>query len=144
RMAMLNRLGLHKLLARIDSAPVAAAPALVAIVGPAEKDDILAAGRLLQRSWQHLNAQGVATHPYYVISDQLARLQTHTVPQALTTLAQQIKTRSEALLGLTDGERIHMLLRTGYPRRENPPQSLRLPLESVFTNLTGQDVVSTP
>ena len=77
RLERLNRIGAYRLLAAIEGAPIGKAPLLVAIIA----DDSLSAGRLMQRAWIQLNAQGLAVQPYYVIPDQIQRLHAGTVPE---------------------------------------------------------------
>ncbi|MCP5302123.1 MAG: hypothetical protein H7A03_03020 [Pseudomonadales bacterium] len=134
RMKWLNKLGIYKLLAKIDSAPVRQAPAIIAIVGQNNRQGAIEAGRLLVRCWNALNAQGLAVHPYYVVSDQINRLQEGTVPKELTDQAQQIQQKCNGIFQLADSETLYMLLRTGYPKKEKPPRSARLPLEQVFSD----------
>ena len=138
RMQLLNRVGGYRLLARIDARPIAAAPAVVAITGPAGRTHALDAGRLLVRAWTYLNSRGIAVHPYYVVSDQLFRLDEGKIPPDLTEDALALKEESRALLGLGPEEVLYMLLRIGHPTRE-PPRSRRLPLEAVFTDLTAKE-----
>ncbi len=134
RMAFLNRFGVYRALAITDAGPVARAPALVAITSPPSGRQIIAAGRLLVRIWTRLNSEGIAVHPYYVISDQLVRLDQGRMPEHLIDRARMLEQRaSRAFPGGGGGERIRMLLRIGYPTRK-PPRSRRLPLELVFTD----------
>ncbi len=131
RMRHLNRLGAYKLLAEIDSQPIKAAPAIVAITGPNTPDGAISAGRLLCRSWICLNSQAIAAHPYYVISDQLARLKDMTVPPDLTDQARELEEKSRELFSLPEGHTLFMLLRAGLPKKQ-AIRSKRLPTESVF------------
>ena len=137
RMKQLNRMGIYKLLAQIDSAPIKVAPIIVAIIAPATPQGAIDAGRLLCRAWTYLNTQGVAIHPYYVVADQLARLKNKTVPEKLIGQAEDINQQCTKVLSLKEGETLHMFLRAGYPKRKNPTRSLRLPEETVFTDLSG-------
>lgn len=137
RMKLLNRIGAYKLLAQIDSAPIKAAPAIVAIIAPATAQGAIDAGRLLCRAWTYLNTQNIAVHPYYVVADQLARLEGKTVPEKLIEQVQDINQQCTKELSLKEGETLHMFLRAGYPKRNNPTRSLRLPEETVFTDLSG-------
>jgi len=133
RMRRLNRIGGYKVLAGIDAAPIKKAPAVLAITGGNTKEGALEAGRLLCRVWIYLNAQGIACHPYYVISDQLERLENRSVPEALVPRAEKVRKESRQLLDLKEGETLMMLLRIGYPTRE-ALRSRRLPLDEVFTD----------
>ncbi len=137
RMKLLNRIGAYKLLAQIDSAPIKAAPAIVAIIAPATAQGAIDAGRLLCRAWTYLNTQNIAVHPYYVVADQLARLEGKTVPEKLIEQVQDLDQQCTKALPLKEGETLHMFLRAGYPKRKNPTRSLRLPAEIVFTDLSG-------
>ncbi len=134
RMSFLNKFRAYKLLSIIDSAPVGKAHALVSISSPLENQQIIAAGRLLTRVWIRLNEEGVAVHPYYVIPDQLVRIQQKQVPENLLSQALELAHRTDETFGLDTGsEQLRMVLRVGYPRKK-PKRSKRLPLERVFTD----------
>ena len=134
RMRRLNNIGAYKLLAAIDVKPIKKAPALVAFTAADSLVGALEAGRLLVRVWTYLNSQGIACHPYYVISDQLERLKEGVVPDKLIPQAKRIAKGCRELLDLKEGETLMMLLRIGYPMRE-APRSQRLPINQVFTAL---------
>lgn len=130
RMRWLNRLGVYRAMAAIEASRVARGPTVVALIAPADRAGCIAAGRLMCRAWVALNAQGIAVHPYYVVSDQLQRLREGTVPEPLAHEAHALERTAPQLFGLNAGETLHMLLRVGYPTRE-PARSLRRPLTSV-------------
>ena len=136
RVKILNRIGTYKLLAAIDSGPINKAPAVVAIIGDVGKKGAVDAGRILSRLWIGLNSYGIAVHPYYVVSDQLTRLQEGKVPEKLVCRAEEINIQCKQFFDLGEDEILYMLLRIGYPTCQ-PPRSLRLPLERVFTDLTN-------
>jgi len=131
RMALLNRVGIYRLLSAIDAQPVARAPAVLAIISPRDRRSVVDAGRLITRAWISLNAQGVAVHPYYVVADQLHRLATDKIPGQLIGQARTIAGQAHELLELADDESLQMLLRIGYPMRD-PVRSRRLPIEKVL------------
>ena len=131
RMAWLNRFGAFKALAITETLLLNDAPSLICLVGDTAPSSVIDAGRLLSRVWSDLNAMEIAVHPYYVITDQLFRLQSATVPEAMVERVQGIRDTLPFLLGTTSGETLHMVLRIGFPRRQ-PPRSQRLPLETVF------------
>jgi len=135
RMRKLNQIGAYKILAAIDAAPIKKAPAVIAITGSDTAIGALEAGRLLCRVWIYLNAQGIACHPYYVISDQMERFKQGTVPEELVPEAERVRKNCRQLLELKEGETLMMLLRIGYPTRE-APRSKRLPISQVFTDLS--------
>lgn len=135
RMKRLNHLYTYKILASIDAKPIKVAPAIVAITAPDNAQGAIEAGRLLNRCWTHLNDNGIAVHPYYVVADQLIRLKEQTIPTDLIGQAQDIEQHSRDLFSLSDGKALYMLLRIGYPKKQ-PPHSKRLPLGKVFTDLT--------
>ncbi len=137
RMQLLNRVGGYRLLAGIEAKPITVAPAAVAITGRAGRAHALDAGRLLVRAWTYLNSRGIAVHPYYVVSDQLFRLDEGKISPKLVGEASLLKEKSRALLGLGPEDVLYMLLRIGHPTRQ-PPHSRRLPLDAVFTDLTTQ------
>jgi hypothetical protein len=132
-MSMLNRIGAHKFMARTDSAPVLTAPAVLAIKGASGRSGAIDAGRLMSRAWIELNRQGVAVHPYYVITDQIERFRANTLPSSLREQVGDIAADCAALCGLQESEKLYMLFRTGYPTR-TAPKSMRLPLEAVFSD----------
>lgn len=135
RMKILNRIGIYKLMAGIDSKPVSHSPVVVGITGSTGRRGALDAGRLLSRVWIYLNSVGIAVHPYFVVSDQLTRLKEKKVPNHLVIQVKATKTLCDQLFELAADETLYMLLRIGYPTY-HPPRSLRLPLERVFTDLT--------
>jgi hypothetical protein len=118
----------------IDALPVGKAPVMVAIVGPKSFRGTLAAGQLMNRAWIALNAQDIAVHPYYVVSDQLQRRQSGEVPQALSKQADAIFASAQQLFQPSCDEALHMLLRVGYPKK-TPVLSKRLPLEAVCSGI---------
>jgi nitroreductase len=131
-MERLNRLGAHRLLAASDSAPLRKAPLLACLVGPTDPRSVIAAGRLLGRVWNGLNARGLAVHPYYAVTDQQVRLDADRVPAAWRDAVARRLSELPSLLGLAEGERLHLILRVGWPKVSKPPRSRRLPLERVF------------
>jgi hypothetical protein len=135
RMRRLNALGFHRLLAGVDSAPLRRGPGLLAVVGSGGAEGTIDAGRLLWRTWTDLNAAGLSVQPYYVISDQLNRLEDNRVPSDLVSLAQTIKRETRTVFQLGENEHLHMLLRVGYSRKP-PKRALRLPVDTVFADLT--------
>jgi hypothetical protein len=136
RMRLLNNIGAYKFLAHMDSAPISAAPALIAVIAPANFQGAFDAGKLMCRAWTYLNAQGIAAHPYYVVADQLARLQEGAIPNPLIEKANDLKEQTDHVLSLGEGETLHMLMRVGYPKH-TPPRSLRLPEEIIFRNIAN-------
>lgn len=131
RMKFFNLFGAYKVLSFIDSMPVKQSATLVAIVGPRGFQDTLHAGQLMERIWIDLNAQGIAVHPYYVISDQLNRHQANSVPGKLIKNTQALLKNTQDQFKLNDGETLHMLLRVGYPKQV-AKFSKRLPLETIY------------
>lgn len=131
RMTYLNRFGLFRLLARIDAAPVAKGPALIAITGTNDKRGAFDAGRLVTRIWTELNVQGIAVHPNYVISDQLHQHKNQHLALHLQTKATELQRSSDKLFNLSENTTLHMLLRVGYPK-QGAVLSQRLPLKAVF------------
>lgn len=130
RMKLLNLLGAYKFMSFIDSSPIKQAPALVAIIGPSGFHESLSAGQLMQRTWISLNAQGIAVHPYYVISDQINRYQAGTVPKKLENQASQVLNSARNILDLPEKETLHMLFRIGYPKK-TAKRSRRLALQKI-------------
>tara|TARA_R110002110_G_scaffold91264_2_gene237408 strand:+ start:16320 stop:17468 length:1149 start_codon:yes stop_codon:yes gene_type:complete len=131
RMRQLNKLGIYRLLAAIDSAPVGKGPAALAVIAPLTAHATINAGRLMSRQWTRLNEAGLDVHPYYVIGDQLARSANDQIPEPLKPLAGQVRADAASLLKLAEGETLHMLLRVGYARKK-AIRSRRVPLNRVF------------
>lgn len=131
RMARLNALGAYKLLALSELGPLNSAPVLLCLTGPDGVREGLDAGRLLARAWCWLNAQGIAVHPYYVVTDQVSRLHAGSVAPGFAAQVGQAAAAIDELLQLPQGSRLHMILRLGYPSRE-VPRSRRLPPEQLL------------
>ncbi|WP_026610915.1 nitroreductase family protein [Methylocaldum szegediense] len=129
-MSRLNRLGVYKLMASLDAKLLAEAPTVIALLGGSTREEIIDAGRLLTRVWIDLNSKGIAVQPYYVISDQLQRRLEGKIPPHLRGQVDIIAEKVSDLLGLAQNQRLHMLLRIGYPTRD-PVRSKRLPLSAV-------------
>ena len=129
-MSRLNRLGAYKLMAAMDVKLLENAPAVLAIVGGATFAEVIEAGRLLQRIWMVLNAAGIAMQPYYVVSDQLQRRLDGKVPFHLLDQIDGVAEQTANLLKLSEHQRLHMLLRIGFPTK-NPVRSKRLPVQVV-------------
>ncbi|PID43552.1 MAG: hypothetical protein CSB48_05680 [Proteobacteria bacterium] len=136
RMSILNAIGAYKLLSFIDAAPVRAAPGIVAIIGEQGSEGAMAAGRTLVKAWSELNARGIAVHPYYVVSDQLVRLENNVIPEALVDQAKHLASASDSVFSLGKGETLYMILRIGYPGKV-APRSKRLPEKTVFHDLAS-------
>lgn len=131
RMAALNRLGAYKALAISETALLSAAPALLCLSGPSHTHGIIAAGRLMCRLWADLNAQGIALHPYYVVTDQINRLRDGTLAAGFEERIADVSNQVSQLLALQSSEMLHMIFRMGYPKAQ-PARSMRLPLEKLF------------
>jgi hypothetical protein len=132
RMTILNRFGAYKLFASLEAAMLQQSAALLVVAGPTQADGTgVAAGRLLERLWVLLNEQGVAVHPYYVLSDQLYRLRAKLVPDRFVAQVTTVAKGVADLLGSSE-ETIFMLLRVGIPKIANPIRSRRLPERVTF------------
>lgn len=135
RMRLLNKAGAYKFMAMVDSKLLAQAPMILAVIGVQDRAGAIAAGKLLCRTWTKLNEQGLAVHPYYVVSDQIARLREGLVPRDLIRSAEKCKLAADTMFELQGGETLYMLLRVGFATRD-APRSRRLPLELVFKDRT--------
>lgn len=132
RMRLFNRFGLYKALASIEVQLLARAPLILALVGGKSNPDIIGAGRLLNRIWTGLNEKGLAVHPYYVLVDQLQRLDRNFLPNKYRSSILNVKRSVDDLIALAEGEQLHMMLRVGYPKKQ-PPRSGRLLVKDVLT-----------
>ncbi len=128
RMSLLNKIGFYQLLALIEADLVKQAPALLLISGPAGEKHALSAGRAMARSWIKLNQLGCAVQPYFVVPDQLFRLQKGGVDLHLLPQVNQLAESVRALLPANDV--LYMMLRVGYPKKE-PVKSRRLAIEQL-------------
>jgi len=129
-MAALNRIGAYKLFANLESQTFANASSCVAIIAPPGRTGGLSAGRLLERVWIELNRQGLAVHPFYVLSDFGFRLQDKRLPASFFNPTQDLVAAVETVLGIKDPS-LYMLLRVGQPAKV-PPRAKRLPLEKLL------------
>ncbi len=127
RLAWLNRFGAYKLLARIEAAQFTRAGAAVAIVSSDPKG-WLEAGRLLERLWLELSLHQLAVQPYFVLSDQLWRLEAGKISAPLQEAAESLKRKCSAIFSQTMPL---MLLRVGQAK---PParRSRRLPVQALL------------
>lgn len=131
RMKVLNRFGLFKLLAMTETQLLAQAPAIFCLIGKDGIRNTIDAGRLLARIWIELNSQGMAVHPYYVLTDQLVRMRSNGLPMNMMDRVAEMGIGLPAIIGSGPDEMLHMLLRVGLPKR-TAPRSKRLPLERIF------------
>lgn len=135
-MSFLNRLGVHRLLARREAMFLRCAPAIVAVIGHASTHAVLSAGQLLERVWSSLNADGVAVQPFYVATDQAIRLPANRIPEGWRDPVGHALDRLHRLLEVGEHEMVHMLLRVGRPTRR-AKLSARLPLDVVFRDASS-------
>jgi hypothetical protein len=126
RMSRLNRLGMYRLLSGIESQAIKQSPSMIAILGP--RDAALAAGRLMERAWLEADRHQLAVQPYYVLPDQLVRLDDGSLPADLVDEGRDLKREVAAALG--EGVFPHMLFRAGIAKRK-VPRAKRLPVEQV-------------
>jgi len=134
-MERLNRIGAHRLLAAIDSAPIRKSPGILAIISNSDRDSVFSAGRVMTQAWTLLNNTGIAVHPYYVISDILTRHTAGRTPERLQAMGDTIAAETDRQFSLTSQETLCMLFRVGYPSQE-PVRSRRLPLSAVLSDLS--------
>lgn len=139
-MAMLNRVGLYKMFAAIEADLVRKGPGLLLVTGAAGPRGALDAGRLLLRAWTSLNRQGLAVQPYYVVPDQIFRLDDGSVPEASRPAARALARACQT--ELPAGAVLYMLLRVGYPKKP-AVRSRRLPLDQV-SSITANPTAGTP
>lgn len=131
-MRHLNKIGMYRPISAVDAAPLAHAPAIMAICGGTEPKAVIDSGRLMQRAWTTANDAGLAAHPYYVIADQLARLSQNNISEKHLASATELHHRTQTQLGLQNNETLHMLLRIGYPKKDTI-RSARIPLEKILS-----------
>ncbi len=133
RMALLNRFQACKIMARLDSSPLAQAPLVLEIARGQGVRAGIEAGKVLSEVWTHLNKNGVAVHPYFVVTEQVLRARSGRMPAHLKSAADRLVRAADSLFELGSDKDLCMLLRTGYPVNSHPVRSMRLPLEQVTT-----------
>ncbi|MDX2465214.1 MAG: hypothetical protein QNK31_11980, partial [Porticoccus sp.] len=60
------------------------------------------------------------------------------IPEKLTPQVTSLKRDCTKTFSIAEGETLHMLMRIGYPKRNNPPKSLRLPEQVIFSDHSKQ------
>jgi len=113
RMRLLNKLGAYKLIAKLESENIKGSPALMGFIAPLDNDTGIEMGRLLERAWIKLNAEGLSVQPYFVISDQLYRLKQQKVAPELVNNLKELENQLQSSLK-TQNEFLYILLRVGY------------------------------
>lgn len=126
-MRWLNRLGVHRVLAMVDTQPLRTSPCMIAICGPGDREAVIDAGLVLQHIWIELNHHGLAVHPYYALTDLVNRLHGLQLQPGWVQSVTKAEALAKEALGLESGEKVHMLLRVGVPTVA-PVRSQRLPL----------------
>jgi hypothetical protein len=130
RMEVLNRLGAYRLMAQAEADVLQKSAALILIVGADGLRPAFDAGRLMERIWITLNANGWGVQPAYVVPDQANRLRDGSLPKECRAEVAGALEALQGLLELPPGERLHMVLRTGWPTKV-PARSRRLALDLV-------------
>lgn len=130
-MKFLNNIKAYKAMAKIDSKPVKSAPLVVEIYGEKGIKGGIQAGMELEKVWTYLNENNIAVQPYFVVTDQLIRVRSGSIPESLKTVSNDLVQKSEKLFGLNADKEIYMLLRAGYACNENPVRSKRLGINEV-------------
>jgi len=129
-MNFLNRVGGHKLFAKVEGSGLRNCGAIVAFASSAAtKEAWLAAGRLLQRVWLLLASRDFAAQPYFVLSDQLHRLTTNQVPADLRDQVEKIEKQVKTLPAI-EQQTLFMLLRIGRAKAK-AVRSRRFSLDAV-------------
>ena len=133
RMAALNRLGLHRLLARQAENLVRRASAVGLLIADVDTPvTYLEGGMAMQRLWLAATAAGIAFQPVTVATLFVRRFLRHG-PDAFESFhipwLEQIWRELQALFPITEANGLIMLFRVGYAE---PPtgRSLRRPLDS--------------
>lgn len=115
RMKLLNSLGANKLFASIEAASMTKCGAIVAIYGNWDTlENAITCGRVMQRIWIILNDHDYAVQPYFVLSDQLFRLENGTLPDKLIPEVKALNDEVNLFFKLKD-KQLLMLLRVGKP-----------------------------
>lgn len=129
-MKRLNSLKAYQLIASAEVQPLKHSASILGIIGGNSRQEILQAGRLMNRAWTYLNEKGLAVQPFYVITDQLQRYKENKVPDHLGAQIENVYQGTNTLFHLQNDHMLHILLRIGYPTK-NTVMSARLPIEKV-------------
>lgn len=132
RMKLLNQFGVYKLLAFAETQLLVNSSTILCVIGNDSLSDCIDTGRLLARLWIELNRRGIGVHPYYVVTDQLIRLENHRLPIGTIENMKGVRDRLPMIIGTKRDEKLHMLLRIGLPTIK-APRSKRLPLAAVLS-----------
>ncbi len=127
QMQSWNKFYAYKALAKLESLNVNAAPALLGIVAPLGAANTIEAGRLMEKMWIKANALGLSIQPYFVISDQLYRLNQGEIPSNLEKNIAHLQDEINSTLKLNN-EFVYILFRVGYCDK-SPKKSLRRPVQ---------------
>ncbi len=135
RMGVLNSIGGYRFFSMMEAVSITKAGAVVAITGEPGMDQAIEAGRLMEQVWIEANANGLGVQPYFIVSDQLARLSEGLVPDELVGEVRSLESDVQRALEL-NGEILYMLLRVGFGKAR-PVRSVRLPQDAIFTVTRG-------
>lgn len=113
QMERWNKFYAYKLLAKIESINVGAAPLLMGVVAPMGEIFTLEAGRIMEKMWIKANGMGLSVQPYFVVPDQLYRLQKGLVPVELRASINGLQNEINEVLKL-DHQFVCILFRLGY------------------------------
>ena len=134
RLAVLNKFGMYRLLAKVEAAKIRQAPLIIGIVGVKSKADNIAAGRLMERVWISMTTSELAVQPFYVVSDVLDRTARNGLPDDLVDCGRQLTTGVARII--PEYTYLHMLLRVGWPARR-APRSDRREMDEVLVDALG-------
>ena len=124
RMSILNKLGTYKLIAKLESLNVLNTSALIGFFAPLSNENSIEIGRLMERTWISLNESGLNVQPYFVITDQLYRLQNNKISPDLTSSIEKLENNINSKF---KPDFLYMLFRVGYCEKQ-PTNSLRRPV----------------
>lgn len=127
RMRLLNKVGAFKMIAKMESEKVADSPALIAFVGTLDDRSGIEVGRVMQRAWLKLNAEGLSVQPYFVITDQLYRYKQGMLEPKLMLDAKKLE-RDISLKPEFQDIFLYMLFRVGFSSKQ-PVRSKRKPIK---------------
>ncbi len=131
RMAMLNKFGAYRLLARAEADVLLQSGAVLLIVGTNEGGrSAFDAGRLMERIWMELNTLGWAVQPAYVVPDQINRMEARLLSSAINAVVGNAMVALRRLAIQNPQDRIHLALRVGRPTHVPIRSRRRVPDES--------------
>ena len=123
QMSLCNKFYIYKLLAKLETLNINAAPALIGIIASPGMPFAIESGRLMEKMWIKANELGLSIQPYYAVSDQMYRLKKGIIPSSLEASIAHLDDEINTTLKLKNAF-VYILFRVGYCDK-TPQKSLR-------------------